>query len=81
MGGMGKTTLARLVYNDDRVRTHFDLRVWVCVSDPFYVTMVAKAILEAILDDVWNEDSSKWELLRRPLDAGGVGSAVFLPGL
>lgn len=31
-GGIGKTTLAKRVFADQRVRDEFDLRVWVCVS-------------------------------------------------
>ncbi|PRQ59086.1 putative P-loop containing nucleoside triphosphate hydrolase, leucine-rich repeat domain, L [Rosa chinensis] len=48
MGGLGKTYLANLVYNDDRVKSHFDTRVWVCVSDPFEETKIARAIIKGL---------------------------------
>ncbi|XP_021890796.1 putative disease resistance protein At3g14460 [Carica papaya] len=47
MGGVGKTTLARLVYNDKEME-HFDLKAWVCVSDDFDVIRITKVIIEAI---------------------------------
>ncbi|XP_030958412.1 putative disease resistance protein RGA3 [Quercus lobata] len=48
MGGIGKTTLAQLAYNDNEVKEHFEIKVWVCVSDPFDQCKVAKEILESI---------------------------------
>ncbi|XP_058079874.1 putative disease resistance protein RGA3 [Magnolia sinica] len=47
VGGLGKTTLAQLIHNDKRVRSHFNVFPWVCVSDDFNVINLTKAIIEA----------------------------------
>ena len=47
MGGLGKTTLAQIVYNDEKVMKHFELKMWVCVSDDFDVRRVTKSVLES----------------------------------
>ncbi|MED6212045.1 hypothetical protein PIB30_079418 [Stylosanthes scabra] len=54
MGGIGKTTLAQMVYHDDKVKEMFDFRGWVCVSEEFDVVKVTKAIIEAITSSSGN---------------------------
>ncbi|KAL5545292.1 hypothetical protein UlMin_009076 [Ulmus minor] len=48
MGGIGKTTLAQLLYKDGRVDGHFEIKAWVTVSDDFDVFRIAKAVLESV---------------------------------
>ncbi|XP_042403014.1 disease resistance protein RGA2-like isoform X2 [Zingiber officinale] len=125
MGGLGKTTLAQLVYNDQRVKSHFDLTGWICVSENFHVVSLTEKILQSfakvkvheeldelqhtlqenfpgkgkvsekldvlqhalqdnlqgkkfllILDDVWNEEFTLWDELRKPLVSAQVGKVI-----
>ncbi|XP_058108861.1 putative disease resistance protein RGA3 [Magnolia sinica] len=47
MGGVGKTTLAQLTYNDEKVKGHFDMRMWVCVPEDFDVKRITKSIIKS----------------------------------
>jgi len=48
MGGLGKTTLAQMVFNDPRVIQHFDPKIWICISENFDEKKLIKAIVESI---------------------------------
>ncbi|PON75873.1 NB-ARC domain, LRR domain containing protein, partial [Parasponia andersonii] len=54
MGGLGKTTLAQLAYNDQKVKQHFDVKVWVFVSRHFDVKNTLITIIESITKYKWN---------------------------
>eukprot|EP00257_Ricinus_communis_P021805 XP_015581366.1 putative disease resistance protein RGA1 [Ricinus communis] len=48
IGGLGKTTLAQFVYNDERVVKFFEKRIWVCVTEDFDVELVVRKILSSM---------------------------------
>ncbi|KAI0530975.1 hypothetical protein KFK09_000524 [Dendrobium nobile] len=72
MGGVGKTTLAQLIYNDLRIRQYFDLRIWINVSDDFDLVKLTKEIYRSITNKSCEEhvgfdylqDSIKKELMK-----------------
>ncbi|KAE8677469.1 Detected protein of unknown function [Hibiscus syriacus] len=56
MTGIGKTTLAQLVYNDREVERFFNLRAWIYVSEDFDVIKITKAILDAVKPRICDTD-------------------------
>jgi len=48
LGGMGKTTLAQLVYNDDQFKKQYDCRMWVYVSQDFNLLKIGNSIISQV---------------------------------
>ncbi|KAJ1703909.1 hypothetical protein LUZ63_003688 [Rhynchospora breviuscula] len=44
LGGLGKTTLARKVYNSEAVKNQFPIRIWVVISQTFNVIDILRKI-------------------------------------
>ncbi|KAJ0483317.1 putative P-loop containing nucleoside triphosphate hydrolase, leucine-rich repeat domain superfamily [Helianthus annuus] len=79
MGGVGKTTLAGLLYNDDQVKKRFKLKAWICISDEFDISVRSKEIFIAFGgDDVWSESREDWETLVRPFYTCSPGSKIIV---
>ncbi|PON32087.1 NB-ARC domain containing protein [Trema orientale] len=109
MGGIGKTTLAQLVYNDKRVKEKFGTRAWITVgNDKVDCLKVMKTVFKKVtnskdceieelcdlqielkevlkekkflfvLDDVWDEDPHKWDVLKSSFQSGLPGSKIVV---
>ncbi|CAI9270966.1 unnamed protein product [Lactuca saligna] len=58
MSGMGKTTLAKSVYNNPKIQQRFDVKAWLCVS----VKVDIKTLLAKIYESVAGEKPKSVEM-------------------
>nr|XP_023894798.1 putative disease resistance protein At3g14460 [Quercus suber] len=75
MGGMGKTTLAQLVYNDMEVSHNFEEKAWCCVTEDFDIVRVTREILQSFTSESCNDNNL--ELLQVKLK-GKLSGKKFL---
>ncbi|KAH9751830.1 hypothetical protein KPL71_014457 [Citrus sinensis] len=77
-GGIGKTTIAELAYNDDGVKRNFEKVIWVCVSDTFEEIRVAKAIIEGLGESKEASGLSEFQSLMSHIHRSIGGKKIFL---
>ena len=61
MAGLGKTTLAKLVYNNEQIKKHFDVIAWVNVGKKFDVEGIIREILNSLREDLSDLESDDLE--------------------
>ncbi|XP_060968273.1 putative disease resistance protein RGA4 [Cannabis sativa] len=71
IGGLGKTTLAKSVFNEERIQNHFELTMWVCVADNFDLKLILKSIIKV-------EGDMRMEELQKKLREVLGGKRYFL---
>uniref|UniRef100_A0A7N0VHA8 NB-ARC domain-containing protein n=1 Tax=Kalanchoe fedtschenkoi TaxID=63787 RepID=A0A7N0VHA8_KALFE len=77
MGGIGKTTLASMVFHEYKSLTEFDLKGWVHVLDGFDVRNVIESLLESISGQKSTVDSCL-EYLQQKLKKKLQGKRFFI---
>ena len=79
MGRMGKTTLAKLVYDDAETTEMFNLKAWVCVSDQFDAMRITKSILNLVMPhDQSSTDSLDFHQIQEKLMEALKGKKFLL---
>lgn len=74
MGGIGKSTLAQRIFNTEKIKAHFDVKIWVCVSQDFVGIDLLKQIIRCVGGD-YGDDQIKAEL--DPLVTKALGQKRF----
>ncbi|KAG5582644.1 hypothetical protein H5410_053271 [Solanum commersonii] len=50
MGGLGKTTVAKRIYNDEHIKQIFEKRVWLCLPEMSEIMIFLEQILESLTE-------------------------------
>ncbi|KAJ3679847.1 hypothetical protein LUZ60_016125 [Juncus effusus] len=80
IGGVGKTTLAQSIYNNQDISKYFDLRAWACVSDKFDLRRLTIEIIESSCMET-KEDIERIQSLdkiQREFQKGVAGKRILI---
>nr|XP_019709973.1 putative disease resistance protein RGA4 [Elaeis guineensis] len=77
MGGIGKTSLAQKIFSTEQIKAHFDIKIWVCVSQDFVGIHLLKQIIRCV-GGYYGDAKTKAEL--DPLVVKGTGLCIARHG-
>ncbi|VAH72269.1 unnamed protein product [Triticum turgidum subsp. durum] len=75
-GGVGKTTLAQKIYNDQKLKGCFKMHAWICVSQDYNEVTLLKEVLRNV--GVHHEQGETIAELQRKLAEAIEGKSFFL---
>lgn len=77
IGGLGKTTLAKMLYNDERVVSYFQLKMWVWAYGNFDVRSIASKILSTgTADELQEPNFLIFEMAAEKNGYGGIADSA-----
>ncbi|MFS9531670.1 NB-ARC domain-containing protein, partial [Klebsiella pneumoniae] len=68
LGGMGKTTLAQLVYSNDAKFKNYDHHIWVYVSRDFSLKKIGSYIISQLPIERGQQNSDSLHMITQCLD-------------
>ncbi|CAN6363684.1 unnamed protein product [Urochloa humidicola] len=75
-GGVGKTTLAQIIYNHSKIKGTFSKQAWICVSQEYSEDTLLKEVLQNIGED-YKLDETVGEL-KKKLSVAVENKSLFL---
>ncbi|KAF4365473.1 hypothetical protein G4B88_025652 [Cannabis sativa] len=74
------TKLAKELFDDEMVRVHFNLRIWLSYGENIHngVTNLKGKLYLIVLDGLRFTDSQEWDMLRKIFEVGAKGSKVIV---
>lgn len=78
MGGLGKTTLARKLYNNHEVKSHFPYRAWVYVSQDFQKRDLLLKILKSVAPGIEKPEEMKEDELKNQIRVSLEGKKYLI---
>ncbi|XP_074279482.1 putative disease resistance protein RGA3 isoform X2 [Silene latifolia] len=76
MGGVGKTTLARCLYDNTKISDHFSKKLWIYVSQKFSIKQVLNDMIESLTSS--NPGLSNEDAITRDLQQNLKGKKFLL---
>ncbi|GJN10547.1 hypothetical protein PR202_ga28648 [Eleusine coracana subsp. coracana] len=78
LGGIGKSTMAQLVYNYNKLKQYYDHRVWVYVSQEFDLKKIGTSIISRLSTAGGEQNTNSLQLIQQRLNDMPRGKILII---